>query len=139
MAALDQRVADRAGGVTFTNSGRAESQQIDRVFEKVAARQVVQLAPQRRASRFVMTGLLPGAGAAAVFLFPPAIMAIPWVMNSGIGPSYDVIIGVDGNRVRNTFELLRAVQDAQGGGVFYLTVVRKRRRIQMRVSVPAAQ
>lgn len=92
-----------------------------------------------RTARYVMTGLLIGAGAAAMVFFPPAIMAIPLVINAGVEQSYDVIIGVDGNRVRNTFELFQAVQNAQPGDVFYLTVVRKARRMQVTVSIPATQ
>lgn len=92
-----------------------------------------------RTSRYLTTGLLLGAGAAAVVFFPPAIMAIPLVMNSGIGQPHDVIIGVDGNRVRNTFELLEAVQGAQAGDVFYLMVVRKGQRMQIRIGIPPVQ
>jgi hypothetical protein len=86
-------------------------------------------------SRYVMTGVLIGTGAAAAVFFPPAIIAVALLANSRIGQSYDLIIGVDGIRVRNTFELVQAVADVRPGDTVYLAMVREGRRIQVAVPV----
>jgi S1-C subfamily serine protease len=86
-------------------------------------------------SRYVMTGVLIGTGAAAAVFFPPAIIAVALLANSRIGQSFDLIIGVDGIRVRNTFELVQAVADVRPGDTVYLAMVREGRRIQVAVPV----
>jgi S1-C subfamily serine protease len=82
-----------------------------------------------------MTGVLIGTGAAAAVFFPPAIIAVALLANSRVGQSFDLIIGVDGIRVRNTFELVQAVADARPGDTVYLAMVREGRRIQVAVPV----
>jgi S1-C subfamily serine protease len=70
---------------------------------------------------------------AATAVFPPAIFAVVILANSRLGESYDLIIGVDGNRVKNTLELVQAVQDTEPGDRIYLAIVRKGRRLQIAV------
>ncbi len=47
----------------------------------------------------------------------------------GIDKSWDVIVGVDGYRVKNVFQLMQALQDVQSGDRVYLAIVRKGRRM----------
>ena len=47
MATFDQRMTEGTGGVTLAHTGRSEGQQVNRAFEKVAAGQLAQLAPER--------------------------------------------------------------------------------------------
>jgi S1-C subfamily serine protease len=87
-------------------------------------------------SHMMVTGALVGAGLAAVVLFPPAV--IPIIMLAHVrssGVSVDLIIAVDGNRVRNTLDLVEAVQDIRKGDAVYLTIVRNRQRKHLVVHV----
>jgi S1-C subfamily serine protease len=86
-----------------------------------------------RTSRYIMGGAL--IVTAAALFFPPLIVPVLILACSGVGQSFDLIIGVDGNRVCNTFELVQAVQDTQAGDMVYLAVVREGRRIQIAVRV----
>jgi S1-C subfamily serine protease len=88
------------------------------------------------ASHMVATGVLIGAGLAAAVLFPPAIMAVAILASERHNAeSCDLIIAVDGTRVRNTLELVDAVQDIRTGDAVYLTIVRQRQRKQVVVHV----
>lgn len=87
-------------------------------------------------SHMMVTGALVGAGLAAAVLFPPAVIPILLVAHVGSSSgSVDVIIAVDGNRVRNTLDLIEAVQDSRKGDAVYLTIVRNGQRKQMVVHV----
>ena len=79
---------------------------------------------------------LLGAGAAAFVLFPPAVIAVAMLANArGAAESLDLIIAVDGNRIRNTMDLVDAVQDARQGDTVYLTIVRNGQRKHVAVRV----
>lgn len=87
-------------------------------------------------SRMMVTGALIGAGAAAAVMFPPAIIAVVMVAHAReAAETYDLIIAIDGNRVRNTLDLVDAVQEAGTGDVIYLTIVRSGLRQQLVVHV----
>jgi S1-C subfamily serine protease len=88
-----------------------------------------------RTSRYVLTGALIGTGAAAAVFFPPAILVVAMLANSRVGQSFDLIIGVDGVRVRNTFEFVQAIGDVRTGDTLYLALVRDGRRVQIAVPV----
>jgi hypothetical protein len=47
----------------------------------------------------------------------------------GLDKCWDLIVGVDGYRVKNIFELMQALRDVQSGDRVYLTIVRKGRRM----------
>jgi len=47
----------------------------------------------------------------------------------GLDKSWDLIVGVDGYRVKNIFELMQALQDVKSGDTVYLAIVRKGRRM----------
>lgn len=72
----------------------------------------------------------------AVF-FPPAIILVPLVAQVHVLEAYDLIIGVDGNRVTNVIDFEDAVQDARPGEVVYLNIVRNGKRMQVGVAMPA--
>jgi len=87
-------------------------------------------------SHMMVTGALVGAGLAAAVLFPPAVIPILLVAHvRSSGEAADVIIAVDGNRVRNTLDLMEAVQDIRTGDAVYLTIVRNGQRKQVVVHV----
>ena len=87
-------------------------------------------------SHMVVAGALVGAGLAAAVLFPPAMIPILLIAHVGSsGESLDLIIAIDGNRVRNTMDLIEAVQDIRKGDAVYLTIVRNGQRKQLVVHV----
>jgi S1-C subfamily serine protease len=47
----------------------------------------------------------------------------------GLDKSWDLIVGVDGYRVKNIFELMHELQDIQSGDRVYLAIVRKGQRM----------
>lgn len=82
--------------------------------------------------------VLTGVTLAAAMVFPPAILALPAIDYSGIGQSYDLIIGVDGTRVTNFIDFEDEVSKAEPGEIVYLTVIRDGKRIQIRVHIPSS-
>jgi S1-C subfamily serine protease len=49
---------------------------------------------------------------------------------------YDLIIAIDGGRVRDIFDLDDSLHDLKPGEIVYFTIVRNRRREQISVSLP---
>jgi hypothetical protein len=90
----------------------------------------------RRAA--VRTALTIALSAGALF-FPPAIVGVMAVQQSGLGESHDLIIAVDGQRTRNLDDFMRAIGEAEADEIVYLTVVSEGRRNQVRVELPAEQ
>ena len=82
----------------------------------------------------VVTGFAIGA---AMF-FPPAILLIPALDYASVGQSYDLIIGVDGVRVRNFLDFQDRLRNLEPGEMIYLSVVRDGKRVQITVSMPPA-
>jgi hypothetical protein len=80
--------------------------------------------------------VLEGAAVAASLFFPPAIMAVALVDGSGVGESYDMIIGIDSVRVTNFLDFTDRMRQEQPGDIIYLSVIRNGKRIQLRVKVP---
>ena len=68
-----------------------------------------------------------GAGMA----FPPAIAALGLVEQSHVGEKYDLIIAVDGVRIRTISDFQNAVPEIRVGDVLYLTVIRQGKRLQI--------
>lgn len=68
--------------------------------------------------------------------FPPGFMALPIVEESGIGKSYDLIIAVDGERVRDVMDLDDSLQKVEPGEIVYLSIIRGRHRVQIPVPLP---
>jgi len=82
--------------------------------------------------------VLEGAAVAASLVFPPAVLAVPVIETIQIGENYDLIIGVDGNRVSNFLDFQDQLRDAQPGETVYLNVLRDGRRIQVPLQMPPA-
>ncbi len=80
--------------------------------------------------------VLEGAAVAAAMLFPPAMLAMAVLDQTHIGESYDMIIGVDGERVTNYLDFEDRLRDVQPGDIVYLSVVRNGKRMQIAVQVP---
>ena len=74
----------------------------------------------------------------AVF-FPPAMLGMMALQQSGIGASHELIIAVDGQRTRNVSKLRGCDQKAEGGEIVYLTVVSGGRREQIPVELPVGR
>jgi PDZ domain len=79
-----------------------------------------------------------GVAIAAAMFFPPAILLIPALDYSAVGQSYDLIIGVDGSRVRNFLDFQDRTRNLEPGEMIYLSVVRDGKRLQVTVTLPPA-
>ncbi len=113
--------------------------------QKVAGVMVVEVASKgaaaaalgtHEASHMLVGGVLLGAGVASAVLFPPALIGVVMLANSHIGMSYDMVVGVDGHRVRNTMELMELVGDARPGDTLYLAIISGGHRRQVPVHLP---
>ena len=82
--------------------------------------------------------MITGVAMAGAMFFPPAILLIPALDYTAIGQSYDLIIGVDGSRVRNFLDFQDRTRNIQPGETIYLSVVRDGKRLQLSVQLPAA-
>ena len=83
----------------------------------------------------VQTALTVGILAGAVF-FPPAMLGMIALQQSGIGISRELIIAVDGQRTRDVNDFGEAIEKAEAGEVVYLTVLSHGQREQLRVELP---
>jgi S1-C subfamily serine protease len=89
-----------------------------------------------KVSHALVGGALLGAGVASAVLFPPALIPVLMLANSHVGMSYDLVVGVDGQRVRNTMELMQSIADVRSGDTLYLSIVRGGHRLQIPVRLP---
>ncbi len=81
--------------------------------------------------------LLDGASVAAALVFPPAIVAVAVIDQSGIGETFDLVIGVDGRRVRHILDFQDLTSNVRPGDTVYLTIVRSGKRMQVPIQVPS--
>lgn len=88
------------------------------------------------AYRHTASDLLQVGSVVASIVFPPAILAVPVFEEVHIGDSYDLIIGVDGNRVTNFLDFEDTMREVRPGEIVYLSVVRDGSRMQIPVHVP---
>jgi S1-C subfamily serine protease len=72
-----------------------------------------------------------GAGMA----FPPAIAALGLVEQSHVGEKFDLIIAVDGERIRSIPDFQSAVPEIRLGDILYLTVFRAGKRLQIPIRI----
>jgi len=79
---------------------------------------------------------ITGVAMAGAMLFPPAILLLPVLDYAAIGESYDLIIGIDGARVRNFLDYQDRTRDLQPGEMIYLSVIRDGKRLQLTITVP---
>lgn len=80
--------------------------------------------------------VLEGAAVAASLVFPPAVLAVPVIETIQLGENYNLIIGVDGNRVTNFMDFQDQMRDAQPGETVYLNILRSGKRLQVPVEMP---
>jgi S1-C subfamily serine protease len=85
----------------------------------------------------VQTALTVGILAGAVF-FPPAMLGVLALQQSGIGQSHELIIAIDGQRTRDITDFGEAIEKAEAGEFVYLTVLSHGEREQLRVELPVA-
>jgi PDZ domain len=81
--------------------------------------------------------LLDGATVAAALVFPPAIIAVAVIDQSSIGEAFDLVIGVDGRRVRHILDFQDLTSNVRPGDILYLTIVRSGKRLQLPVHIPS--
>jgi S1-C subfamily serine protease len=77
------------------------------------------------------------ASMATGMLFPPALVGAAIIQSTELDESYDMIIGVDGDRVTSIREFDDHLRIAQPGEVVYLNIVRNGVRLQVPISIPA--
>jgi S1-C subfamily serine protease len=80
--------------------------------------------------------VLAGIAVVGSMAFPPAIILLPLFASLPIGQDGDLIIAVDGSRVRNVIDFEGAIHDAQPGEIIYLTIIRDGSRLQVQVNIP---
>src|SRR4029079_9647478 len=81
--------------------------------------------------------VLEGAAVAASLVFPPAVLAVPVIETIQLCENYDLIIGIDGNRVTNFMDFQDQLRDARPGETVYLNILRGGKRLQIPVEMPA--
>jgi PDZ domain len=106
---------------------------------------VVEVLPGTPAARAGLRGLhtgvkdtLSGVAFAAAMVFPPAILAAAVISGTRIGESYDLIIGVDSDRVTSFLDFSDRVSRARPGELVYLNISRNGKRILCPLSVPVS-
>ena len=82
--------------------------------------------------------MITGIAMAGAMFFPPAILLVPALDYVAVGQSYDLIIGVDGSRVRNFLDFQDRTRNIEPGEMVYLSVVRDGKRVQITVPLPPA-
>jgi S1-C subfamily serine protease len=76
------------------------------------------------------------AAVAAGMMFPPVMIGVGIISSSQLDESYDLIIGVDGDRIVNMADFEDHLRILQPGEMVYLNVVRNGLRLQIPVSIP---
>jgi hypothetical protein len=82
--------------------------------------------------------MMTGVAMMGAMVFPPAILLVPALDYSAVGETYDLIIAVDGARVRNFLDFQDRTRDLQPGEILYLSVVRNGKRLQMKLLLTQA-
>jgi PDZ domain len=105
---------------------------------------IVDVQPQSPAAR---AGLQPStegkartavevAAMAAGMMFPPAMLGVAIIRSTHVDESYDMIIGIDGDRVANFDDFEAHLRIVEPGETVYLNIVRNGARLQVPVSIP---
>ncbi|WP_304820816.1 PDZ domain-containing protein [Candidatus Binatus sp.] len=69
---------------------------------------------------------------------PAAMVVVPLMEYMQVGESYDLIIGIDGSRVKNFLDFEDQMRDVQPGELIYFSIVRNGKRLQVAVPVTTA-
>jgi hypothetical protein len=83
--------------------------------------------------------VMTGVAMAGAMMFPPAILLVPLLDYTSIGETYDLIIGMDGARVRNFLDYQDRTRDLMPGEMIYLSVIRDGKRLQLTLTAPPNQ
>ena len=75
--------------------------------------------------------LLGASVMGTAMVFPPALAALGLVEESHVGEKYDLILAVDGQRVRRIRDFQDAISDARFGDIIYVTILRAGKRLQI--------
>ena len=81
--------------------------------------------------------VLSGIVVAGSMAFPPAILLLLIANSLPIELGGDLVIAVDGSRVRNLLDYQMEIRDPRPGEIVYLTIVRSGVRKQVAVPIPA--
>ncbi len=122
----------RNGSATLDDGEKISGVAVVEVLRKGAAANAL---ASHEASHMLIRGALLGAGVASAVLFPPALIGVAMLANSHMGMSYDLVVGVDGSRVRNTMDFMQCMSEIQAGDTVYLEVIRGGRRLQVPVHI----
>jgi hypothetical protein len=96
-----------------------------------------------REQRLRMTKAAGQVGAAALMVgaaafFPPVLLGVPMLSKKMGSPrAYDVIVAIDGERIREVSELEDYLHKAKAGETIYVTIIREGQRVQLRVPMRA--
>ncbi len=131
VASLGIKVRD---GRATLNDGQSISGA--QVIDVLPRSPVAQSLGSHEVSHLLVSGALIGAGVASAVLFPPAIVAVAMIAHRHIGMTYDLVVGVDGFRIRNTIDLMQSIANVRPGDTLYVVVIRRGRRIQVPVHLP---
>ncbi len=80
--------------------------------------------------------MMTGVAMAGAMMFPPAILLVPLLDYTSIGETYDLIIGIDGGRVRNFLDYQDRTRDLMPGETMYVSVIRDGKRLQLTMTAP---
>jgi PDZ domain len=69
-------------------------------------------------------------------VFPPAMVGVAVISSTEFDQSYDMIIGVDGDRITNVLDFADHLCMVQPGEIVYLSIVRNGQRRQVPVFIP---
>jgi S1-C subfamily serine protease len=73
---------------------------------------------------------------AAGVVFPPAMLGVAVISSTQLDQSYEMIIGVDGDRITNILDFDNHLRVVQPGEIIYLNIVRDGIRQQVPVYIP---
>ena len=91
-----------------------------------------------KAATDTVRSIMTGVAIAGAMVFPPAFVMLPLVQASHIGVHYEMVIGVDGDRVNDIIDFNEHMRYLKPGDTVYLNVVRDGERLQVPVVLPAA-
>jgi S1-C subfamily serine protease len=146
LGTIDDYMGNDAGPVDIPQLGiavrngsakLADGRQISgvKVVEVLASGPATKALDSHKTGRFILDGALFVTAAASVVFCPPALIGVVMLAHSHVGESYDLVIAVDGYRVRNALDLVSPLRQAQSGDVVYMVVIRNGHRHQVSIQV----
>jgi len=121
----------RNGSATLNNGQRVSGALVAEVSSTGPAAKALN---SHHPSRIILEGALFGMAVASAVFFPPAAVGVTTIA-CYVADSYDLVIAVDGRRVKNTLELAELLEDEQSGDMIYLVILRKGRRLQVAIQI----